>query len=232
MNGKWFIENCPTSIGGKCFCCEQNGDAWNSGTESGKKLAQSRARSKRYICNILVISDPLHPENEGKVMLFNFGKKIYAKIDSLMKPPEFTKKKGINPFDFWKGADFEIKVKMVGEFPNYDDSGFTTPSPLLDGDDTKLEALWKQEYKLSEFLDPSKFKSYDEIKTRFLEVTGSKPNTQTVPTNGTSNVEEVEEESAPFKTTSTSKKTATVPASTNDDDDISPADLLKALQEE
>lgn len=169
--GGWFIENCPTTIGGKCPLCEVNNDLWNSGLESDKDIARQRKRRLHYVSNILVVTDPANPQNEGKIFLYKYGKKIFDKIQESMNP-EFQDEDAVNPFDFWGGADFRLKVRKVAGFINYDKSEFSAPSALMDGDDTKLEELWKKQYALAEFTDPSNFKSYDELKKRLTEVLG------------------------------------------------------------
>ena len=170
--GGWFIENCPTTIGGKCPMCEANNELWNSGLESNKDVARNQNRKLSYYSNILVVSDAANPENEGKVFLYKYGKRIHDKIVSAMQP-EFEDETPINPFDFWKGADFKLKIRQVAGFTNYDRSEFAAPSELLNGDDEKLEALWKSQYPLAEFTGESNFKTYDELKRRLMQVLGS-----------------------------------------------------------
>jgi hypothetical protein len=169
--GGWFIENCPTSLGGKCPVCESNSELWNSGTESDKDIARNRKRRLHYVSNIFVVSDPANPENEGKIFLLKYGKKIFDKIQEAMQP-EFEDEDPINPFDFWQGANFKMKVRKVAGFVNYDKSEFSEPSALLDGDDGALEAIWKKQYPLLPFVDSSSYKSYDELKTKLGRVLG------------------------------------------------------------
>jgi hypothetical protein len=171
--GDWFIENCPTTLGQKCPVCEANSVLWNSGIESDKEIARARKRKLRYISNILVISDPAHKENEGKIFLYNYGKKIFDKITESMTP-QFAGEEPINPFDFWKGRNFKLKVRTISDFPNYDASEFAAPSALFDGDDSKLEKMWKMQHKLAEFVDPSQFKNYEELQTKFNQVLNGK----------------------------------------------------------
>lgn len=171
--GGWFIENCPTTIGQKCPVCEANSELWNSGVKSNEAVARERKRRLSYISNILVISDPAAPQNEGKVFLYKYGKKIFEKIERKMHPPEqFQDEVAINPFDLWKGADFKVKVRKVDGYINYDDSSFANPAPLYGGDDAKLEALWKSQFPLKEFTNPKEYKSYDELKRKFDGVIG------------------------------------------------------------
>jgi len=169
--GGWYIENSLTTLGQKDPVSEMNTELWNSGVESDKDIARSRKRRLHYVSNILVVSDPTNPQNEGKVFLYKFGKKIFDKIQEAMKP-EFEDEDPINPFDFWQGANFKLKVRKVAGFVNYDKSEFDSALPLMDGDDEKLEALWKTQYALSEFTDPANFKSYDELKKRLHDVIG------------------------------------------------------------
>jgi hypothetical protein len=170
--GGWFIENCPTTIGGKCPLCEVNNDLWNSGLESDKDIARQRKRRLSYISNILVVSDPSNPQNEGKVFLYKYGKKIFDKIQESMKP-EFADETPVDPFDFWKGANFKLKVRKVAGYINYDKSEFESQSALFDGDDSRLEDLWKSEHSLAEIIAPSEFKSYEELKARLNDVLGN-----------------------------------------------------------
>lgn len=170
--GGWYIENSLTTIGQKDPVSEMNTELWNSGVEKDKDIARERKRRLHYVSNILIVSDPANPQNEGKVFLYKYGKKIFDKINEAMQP-EFADEEAINPFDFWKGANFKLKVRKVAGFINYDKSEFDSASALFDGDDSKLEDLWKTQYALSEFTDPANFKSYDELKKRLRDVLGS-----------------------------------------------------------
>jgi len=169
--GGWFIENSRTTLGEKDPVSEMNSELWNSGIEADKDIARARKRKLQYISNILVISDPANPQNEGKIFLYRFGKKIFDKIQEAMEP-EFADEEKVNPFDFWGGANFKLKVRKISGFINYDKSEFDSPSELFDGDDVQLEELWKKQYSLTAFSDPSNFKSYDELKQRLMEVVG------------------------------------------------------------
>jgi len=171
--GGWLIENCLTTLNEKCPVCENNSVLWNSGLEANKEIVRKRKRKLTYISNILVISDPKNPDNEGKVFLFKFGKKIFDKITEAMNP-EFEDETAINPFDFWEGANFKVKIRQVEGYRNYDRSEFDSPTALYDGNDEKLESLWKKEYSLKEFIQPSQFKSYDKIKERLNAVLGER----------------------------------------------------------
>ena len=172
--GGWLIDNCLTSLNQKCPICEHNSGLWNNGTDAGKDAARKQKRKLTYIANIYVVKDPANPENEGKVFLYKFGKKIFDKITAAMQP-EFEDEEAIDPFDFWGGANFKLKAKNVAGYRNYDSSEFARPDALLDDDDA-MEAIWKKEYSLAEFLDPSQFKTYDELKARLHSVLGSKAN--------------------------------------------------------
>ena len=166
--GQWYIENSLTTIGQKDPVSEYNSKLWNSGVESDKEIARKQKRKLQYFSNILVVSDPKHPENEGKVMLFRYGKKIFDKMMEAMQPA-FEDETPINPFDFWEGAEFKLKIRKVDGFWNYDKSEFAAPSPIAD-DESKIESIWKSQYSLAEFTSSSNFKSYDELSTRFHAV--------------------------------------------------------------
>jgi hypothetical protein len=168
--GGWYIENSLTTLGQKDPVGELNNMLWNSGLESDKDLARVRKRKLTYISNIYVVSDPANPQNEGKVFLYKYGTKIFEKIQEVMKP-EFQDEEPVNPFDFWKGANFRIKIRKVGGYTNYDASKFDSMTPLS-GDDAQLERIWKSQHALLPFLDSSNFKSYEELKARMQEVLG------------------------------------------------------------
>ena len=171
--GGWYIENSLTTLGQKDPVSEYNSQLWNSGMESDKEVARKQKRKLSYYSNIYVVKDPTNPQNEGRVMLFKFGKKIFDKITAAMQP-EFEDETPINPFDFWAGANFKLKIKKVAGYWNYDSSEFDRQSALLDDDDA-MEAIWKQEYSLAELIAPDQFKSYDELKKRLDYVLGNTP---------------------------------------------------------
>jgi|TARA_Y100000033_G_scaffold26918_1_gene25593 hypothetical protein len=169
--GQWYIENSLTSIGQADPVGELNSRLWNSGIEADKETARRQKRRLHYVANVLVVSDPGNPSNEGKVMLYKFGKKIFEKIMDAMQP-DFADEKPVNPFDMWEGADFKLKIRNVEGYRNYDKSEFTTPSALYDGDDTRLEGVYSQLHNLGEFTDPKNYKSYDELKAKLMRVLG------------------------------------------------------------
>ena len=169
--GGWYIENSLTTLNQKDPVSEYNSTLWNSGIEANKDIARKQKRRLHYISNILVVSDPAHPENEGQVRLFKFGKKIFDKITEAMNP-EFADEVPVNPFDLWDGANFKLKIRNVEGYRNYDKSEFADKEPVMGGDDDKLENLWKQEYSLKEFLEEKNFKSYDVLKARLDKVLG------------------------------------------------------------
>lgn len=169
--GKWYIENSLTTIGQKDPVSEYNSVLWNSTNDDSspaRKQARDQKRRLTYISNIYVVSDPKNPQNEGKVFLYRYGKKIFDKMSLLMNP-EFEGDEAINPFDLWNGANLRLKIRTVEGYRNYDQSAFATPSALLD-DDVALEKIWKSEYSLKEFLEPKNFKSHDELKKKLYEV--------------------------------------------------------------
>ena len=162
--GQWYIENSLTTISQKDPVSEHNTRLWNTGLESDKEIARKQKRKLQYFSNIYVVSDSKHPENEGKVFLYRYGKKIFDKVMEAMQPA-FPDDPQINPFDFWEGANFKLKIRKVDGFWNYDKSEFDAVSPLLKNDDA-IEEVWKRQYPLAEFTAATNFKSYDELKTR------------------------------------------------------------------
>ena len=174
--GGWYIENSLTSLGQKDPVSEYNTQLWNNGTDAGKETARKQKRKLTYMSNIYVVKDPANPENEGKVFLFKYGKKIFDKLTAAMQP-EFEDEEAIDPFDFWQGANFKLKAKNVAGYRNYDSSEFAAVSPLLDDDDA-LEGLWKKQFSLAEIVSADQFKSYEDLKKRLEYVLGSKRPTQ------------------------------------------------------
>ena len=169
--GGWYIENSLTTLNQKDPVSEYNSTLWNSGIEANKEIARKQKRRLNYVANVYIVSDPSNPENEGQIKIYKFGKKIFDKITEAMNP-EFADETPVNPFDMWEGANFKLKIRNVEGYRNYDKSEFAEKSALLDGDDAKLEALWKQEYSLKEFLDPKHFKPYEVLKARLDKVLG------------------------------------------------------------
>ncbi len=207
--GGWYIENSLTTVGQKDPVSDHNRDLWNSGNESDKDVVRKQKRKLSYYSNIYVVKDPVNPQNEGKVFLFKYGKKIHDKILAAMQPV-FEDEEAINPFDFWQGANFKLKICKVDGYWNYDKSEFDKPAPLLDDDDA-LEALWKKEYSLNEITAPDQFKSYQDLEKRLKYVLGQKPATRRVD-------EEVvnEDDSRTVATRQVEEATTTV---TSDDED-------------
>ena len=162
--GGWYIENSLTTINQKDPLGELNRSLWNSGNDADKDTVRKQKRKLSFYANIYVVRDPANPDNEGKVFLYKFGKKIFDKIMDVMQP-EFEDETPINPFDFWQGANFKLKIVKKDGFWNYDKSEFDSLAPLLDDDDA-LEAIWKKEYSLAAVTAPDQFKSYDALKKR------------------------------------------------------------------
>ena len=178
--GGWYIENSLTTVGGKDPVSDYNRELWNSGNESDKDVVRKQKRKLSYYSNIYVVRDTTNPANEGKVFLFKYGKKIFDKIMEAMQP-EFEDETPINPFDFWAGANFKLKLQKKDGFWNYDKSEFDSPSPLLDDDDA-LEAIWKKQYSLTAFVAADQFKSYDDLKKRLDYVLGNRNTNRPTPT--------------------------------------------------
>ena len=166
--GQWYIENSLTTLNQKDPVSEHNTALWNTGLESDKEIARKQKRKLQYFSNIYVVSDTKHPENEGKVFLFRYGKKIFDKVTAAMSP-EFEDEKAINPFDFWEGANFKLKIRKVDGYWNYDKSEFDSPTAIKDNDDA-IQQVWDKQYALKPFLAPENFKSYDELKAKLDKV--------------------------------------------------------------
>ena len=169
--GLWYIENSLTSIGQPDPVGELNSRLWNTGIESDKEKARTQKRRLHYVTNILVLQDSANPDAEGKVFLYKFGKKIFDKIMDVMQP-QFADEQPINPFDFWEGANFKLKIRNVEGYRNYDKSEFDKPAALYESDESKLEATYDSMHKLDEFVDPSNYKTYDELKAKLQRVLG------------------------------------------------------------
>jgi len=169
--GLWYIENSLTSIGQQDPVSEHNSVLWNSGRDEDKALARERKRRLHYVSNVLVVSDPANPDNEGKVFLYTFGKKIFDKVMDVMQP-QFADEEPVNPYDFWEGADFKIKIRKVEGWVNYDKSEFSSPSSLYEGDEARLEETYSKLYSLQEFLQPGNYKTYDELSMKLNKVLG------------------------------------------------------------
>ena len=172
--GGWYIENSLTTLGKKDPVSDLNRTLWNSGQDSDKEIARKQKRKLSYYSNIYVVQDPANPSNEGRVFLYKYGKKIFDKLTEAMQPA-FADETPINPFDFWKGADFKVKIRKVEGYWNYDKSEFAEPSTLKGFDDSELEIVWKQQYSLADFTKADKFKTFEELETRLNTVLSSTP---------------------------------------------------------
>ena len=216
--GGWFIDNCLTTVGEKCPVCEHNSGLWNSGVEANKDIVRKQKRRLSYLANIYVVSDPAHPENDGTVRLFKFGKKIFDKISEAMNP-EFADETPLNPFDLWEGANFKMKIRNVEGYRNYDKSEFAAQGALSD-DEAKLETIYNKEHSLKEFVEKKNFKSFDQLKARLDKVLGYEGDI--VPATRAEDVE------LPTATRVAPARASAPVAPTTDDDDL---DYFKSLAE-
>jgi len=216
--GGWYIENSLTTLNKKDPVSEYNSTLWNRGDDAGKEQARKQKRRLLYIANVYIVKDQLHPENEGQVKLYRFGKKIFDKLNEAMNP-QFEDEKPLNPFDLWEGANFMLKIRNLDGYRNYDKSEFGESGPLLD-DESKMEGVWNSEFKLGEFIDPSKFKTYDELKQKLDKVLalsgGSQPS---------STAEQTQLETAPAPSAGKSSP----PPKTDEDDNL---DFFQKLADE
>ena len=170
--GKWYIEKSLTSLGQQDPLGEFNSKLWNSGNEEDREQVRKQKRRLHYVVNILVVSDPSAPENEGKVFMYQFGKKIFDKVQDLMQP-QFPGETPVDPFDLWKGADFQLKIRNVEGYRNYDRSEFKEPSALYEGDEVQLQAALNQLHDINQYIDPDNYKSYADLEAKLTEVLGS-----------------------------------------------------------
>ena len=166
--GLWYIENSLTTINQDDPVSEYNSKLWNSGIDDDKAQARKQKRRLKYVANVLVVKDSANPENDGKVFMYQFGKKIFDKLNDLMNP-QFEDETPVNPFDFWEGANFRLKIRQFEGYPNYDKSEFDSPSAIADSDE-EIEAIWNQQHKLQELVDPKNFKPYAELKAKLYRV--------------------------------------------------------------
>jgi hypothetical protein len=220
--GGWYIENSLTTLGKTDPVSEYNTVLWNSGVEANKEIARKQKRKLTYIANVLVISDAKRPQNEGKVFLYKFGKKIFDKIKEQLEP-QFADETPMNPFDFWKGANFKVKIRNVEGYRNYDKSEFESPAALFNGDDAQIEKVWKSAHSLKDFLKADNFKSYDELKAKLDKVLGAGGSTA-----ATARKIEDEELSAPVVRSAPAKKVTAEDVSVADDDDMAFFEKLAA----
>lgn len=208
-SGKWYIENSLTTIGQKDPVSEYNSKLWNSGVESNKEVARKQKRRTSYMANVFVIKDPSDPSSEGKVKIYKFGQKIFDKLMTALQP-EFEGDDPLNPFDLIDGANFRVKLKMVGGYWNYDASDFEKPRALAE-DESKLEAIFNAQHNVHEFINPEKFKSYEELSAKLQEVLGETQAQQT---------EAVPAQKAVAPVAAAPKAVVTAETSTADDDDL------------
>ena len=206
--GGWYIEKSLTTLGEKDPVSEYNTQLWNTGREEDKNTARQQKRRLSFYSNIYVVKDPNNPQNEGKVFLYKYGKRIFDKLNDLMNP-QFEDEKPVNPFDFWEGTDFRLKIRKVDGYWNYDKSEFDSPGQLADDD--ALEGIWEQQHSLQDLTDPKNFKSYDELQARLNRVLniGEAPPPRPA-------VQELVEDTPPFDVDPPS---STQPTTSSDDDD-------------
>lgn len=230
--GKWYIENSLTTIGEDDPVGKLNAELWNSTTDDNspaRKQARAQKRKLSYYANVLIVSDPKHPENEGKVKIFKFGKKIFDKIMDKARPT-FEDEDPVNVFDLWEGADFKLRMRKVEGYPNYDQSTFAAPSPVLGGDENKILEVVNSQHRLSEFVDKKNFKSYDELARKLAAVL----NTSAAPTKSAAQMSEEDTEEVVVEkvvTQSKSKVKVEKPRVEEDDDDDAMSYFQKIAQE-
>ena len=207
--GLWYIENSLTSINQNDPVSEMNSVLWNTGREEDKQIARDRKRRLHYVANVQVVTDPSNPANDGKVFLYKFGKKIFDKIMDVMQP-QFADESPVNPFDFWAGANFKLKIQQVAGYRNYDKSEFANTS-AISSNDAQIEAVYNTLYSLKDFLDPKSYKSYDELKARLNKVLGE--------TAVRTTAESISLDETDYSSPMTGARSAPAMSAPNDDDD-------------
>jgi hypothetical protein len=223
--GKWYIENSLSTIGEADPVGELNSRLWNTGNESDKEVARKQKRKLTYIANVLIVSDPKHPENEGQVRLFRFGKKIFDKIMDKARPT-FEDETPVNVFDLWEGADFKLRQRKVEGYANYDQSTFMEPSPVADGEDELLSVMGKV-HDLKEFTDRKNFKTYEELSRKLASVLNTEG------TAGQTAAQLAEDDDAPAATKVVTKAApAKVKVSQDDGDDDAMSFFKKIAMED
>ena len=219
-SGGWYIENSLTTLGKNDPVSEYNSKLWNSGVESNKEIARKQKRRLHFVSNIYVVSDSGNPDNEGKVFLYKYGKKIFDKLNEAMNP-QFADEEAVNPFDLWAGANFKLKIRNVEGYRNYDKSEFEKISPLVDND-SQLEEIWKKEHSLQSFLAPSNFKSYEELQAKLMKVLGEDPRSK-------ASAARAEETELPWDETAAPKQKSMPAKQIAEDDDDESLEFFKNL---
>ena len=221
---KWYVEKSLTTIGQDDPMSESNSRLWATGREEDRDTVRKRKRKLHYVANILVISDPSAPQNEGKVFKYDFGKKIFDKISDLMQP-EFPDESPVDPFDLWEGADFQLKIRKYEGYRNYDKSDFKSPSALFDGDETRLQAVMNTIHDLEHYVDPKTFKSYQELSAQVALVLG-----ESAPQTTREQVSTDAPQSAPAMASQAEPVVATAPASVDEADESGDDDAMSYFQ--
>jgi hypothetical protein len=174
---KWYIENCPTTIGkpyDDCPVCSGNSALFEAGKtdKAIKDYASSRSRKLSYWANIVVIKDEANPEAVGGTFKYRFGKKIFEKIEAALNP-DLEEESPILVTDVYEGANFHLKAKKVSGFQNYDDSKFVSQtSELFGGDEEKLNKAWAAMHPLKPIVAEKQFKSKAELDKSYARATG------------------------------------------------------------
>lgn len=223
--GKWYIENSLTTLNETDPVGELNSRLWNTGNEVDKETARKQKRRLHYIANVLIVSDPKHPENEGQVKLFKFGKKIFDKIMDKARPT-FEDETPVNVFDLWEGADFKLRMRKVDGYPNYDQSVFQEPTAIAGGDEDKILVVVNKQYLLSEFLDPKNFKTYDELARKLASVL----DTNSAPAATAASISD--DDYTPPARTEVKKTQSSVSIASSDDDDEDAMSFFKKIAQE
>ena len=110
-----------------------------NGTEEEKRKVEAIKWSEQWYVNVLVVEDPVNPENNGTVKIFRFGRKLHKMIDDAINGDD-SDEFGAKVFDLSpNGVNMKLKVEKQGDFIAYDSSRFTSPIDLNLSDSRKEE---------------------------------------------------------------------------------------------
>ena len=179
VNGKYFSEVCKNTYGKPCPVCKEVSSEWKAafdegGKEYAKKTVAIKFKKEVYITNILVLEDPAHPENEGKVFLYYVNNTISKLIDEMRTPDDDDPyKKLVNVQDYYDGAVLKIEIYKKSGYHKYDKCKFLTPSELYDGDEEKIQEVHSHIFDLNDFVSEEKnFKSDEELMVKYRKICG------------------------------------------------------------
>lgn len=167
----------PTTCGQPDPIQEEWQRLWNSGDREG---ARQYSRSIRYITNIKVVRDPENPDNEGKIFLYEMSAKLFDKLKQALCPSDkeialgASRKEIFNPTSGWI---FKLTArKQPSGITTYDSSEFVYNPDIkvYKSVDEAIADIKNKTHKLSWFLEPSNYPSYDTIADKLAWLKGEK----------------------------------------------------------